>query len=266
MMLGYELSSVVLNVGDRYVIQGLIGSTQLGVYSAAYNLCVYVQLVCINSVTQALMPIYMRLWSESGAAETRRFLEQSLRHYVVLALPVAAGLTAVGSEFLPAVASEKYLAGAVVIPFVMGGLIVDGAGTILGAGLFIQKQTKVIGALVVASAVGNIALNLVLVPRQGIVGAAIATFASYVVLTGGMAVVARRRLPVTMPWGALLKAALASAVMYAAVRPLHVEGRLLSSVLKAAAGVAVYAVAIAALDRDSRVAIVSAYRRLRGRA
>lgn len=38
---------------------------------------------------------------------------------------------------MPAVASEKYLAGAAVIPFVIGGLVVDGAGTILGAGLFI---------------------------------------------------------------------------------------------------------------------------------
>lgn len=122
-----------------------------------------------------------------------------------------------------------------------------------------------IGALVVGSAVGNIALNLVLVPRYGILGAAIATLVSYIALTGAMAFFGARRLPLSLPWGALLKAALASLVMYAAVRPLHVDGRLGTTVVKAVAGVIVYGVVIAAIDRPSREAMASITARLRGR-
>ena len=39
MMLGWELSGIVLSLGDRYVVQALLGSGPLGNYAAAYNLC-----------------------------------------------------------------------------------------------------------------------------------------------------------------------------------------------------------------------------------
>ena len=53
MMIGYELSGIVLSVGDRYVIEGLLGEAPLGLYGAAYNLCQYVQALVIASVGQA---------------------------------------------------------------------------------------------------------------------------------------------------------------------------------------------------------------------
>src|SRR5262249_16135182 len=37
MMVGYELSGIILSVGDRYVIDGMIGKEPLGLYAAAYN-------------------------------------------------------------------------------------------------------------------------------------------------------------------------------------------------------------------------------------
>jgi O-antigen/teichoic acid export membrane protein len=40
-MIGYELASIVLSMGDRYVIQAMMGAEPLGYYSAAYNLCDY---------------------------------------------------------------------------------------------------------------------------------------------------------------------------------------------------------------------------------
>jgi len=49
MLIGYELSGIVLMVGDRFVIQGMVGEEQLGLYSAAYNLCIYVAPCCPGS-------------------------------------------------------------------------------------------------------------------------------------------------------------------------------------------------------------------------
>ena len=81
MMIGYELSGIILSVGDRYVIEGVIGEEQLGLYAAAYNLCQYVQALVITSVSQAIMPIYMQMWDQKGMDETSAFISRSLRTY-----------------------------------------------------------------------------------------------------------------------------------------------------------------------------------------
>jgi O-antigen/teichoic acid export membrane protein len=262
MMLGYEVSGLILSIGDRYVIQATIGGVPLGIYAAAYNVCQYVDTVFIASVSQAIMPIYMRIWSESGEAATRKFLDDALRYFVILALPVGTGLAAVGSDFLPFVASEKYASGAVIIPFVMTGVILAEMNTIVGAGLFIQRRTDVIGSLVVGGAALNIGLNLYLVPRLGILGAAVATLVSYAALTAATGFFGFRRLALALPWAATAKAAVAAAAMYLAVRPLQFHGRVGTLVAKSAVGAITYGALVMALDQRTRDAVVSAARRL----
>jgi len=53
MLIGYELSGIILSVGARYVIAGTIGEAPLGLYGAAYNLCQYVQAVLIWPVSRS---------------------------------------------------------------------------------------------------------------------------------------------------------------------------------------------------------------------
>src|SRR5439155_24906904 len=108
MAIGYEMSGIILAVGDRYVIEGTIGEGPLGLYAAAYNLCQYVQAVFIASVGQAIMPIYMQMWDQKGRDETSDFISRSLRRYLLFGAPVIAGLAAVGPELLPSLASDKY--------------------------------------------------------------------------------------------------------------------------------------------------------------
>ena len=68
MMLGWELSGLMLSLGDRYVLQVLLGPGPLGTYAAAYNLCQYVEVVLLTPWAAAIMPMYVRLWEEGGEA------------------------------------------------------------------------------------------------------------------------------------------------------------------------------------------------------
>ena len=234
MMIGYELSGIVLAVGDRYVIAGLIGKTPLGLYGAAYNLCQYVQAVLITSVGQAIMPIYMKMWDEKGVDATSAFITRSLRTYALLAAPVIAGFASVGPELLPALASEKYASAAPIIPWVIAGMVVDGTNSMLGAGLFIHRKTRVIMAIVMGGAALNIGLNLYLVPRIGIMGAAIATLVSYSGTALAFRIAGWRLLPVTLPWLTFLRAGVAAAIMYLCIRHVLPERRLVAAAARVA--------------------------------
>ncbi len=255
MMVGYELSGIVLAVGDRYVIEALIGPEPLGLYAAAYNMCEYVQLVFISSVGQAIMPIYMKTWDENGREATSAFIDQSLRSYALFGVPVVAGVAAVGSELLPALASSKYAAAGAVIPWVVAGMVVDGANAMVGAGLFIERRTRRIMAIIMSCAALNIGLNLVLVPRLGIVGSALATLVSYSATAVLLAVFGRRFLAVTLPWPTLARAGAASLLMYLVVTGLFGGHGLLTVAVRAATGAALYAVVMWAIDADARALV-----------
>jgi O-antigen/teichoic acid export membrane protein len=262
MMIGYELSGIVLAVGDRYVIAGTIGETPLGLYGAAYNLCQYVQAVLITSVGQAVMPIYIKMWDEKGPQETQAFITRSLRTYALLAAPVVAGVAAVGPELLPALASEKYASAAPVLAWVIAGMAVDGTNAMMGAGLFIHRKTRVIMAIVVCCAALNIGLNLVLVPRIGIIGAAIATLVSYSVTALALGTAGRRLLRVPLPWLTIVRASAAAGVMFLAVRHILPGHRLITVAARVLAGAPIYVMLMGFIDADARAMLQKSIARL----
>jgi len=254
-MLGYEIAGITLSIGDRYVVQNKMGSAALGVYSATYNFCDYVQAILIASVGTAIQPIYNRLWEEKGREATEAFLEKALYYYVLMSAPVVAGLAAVGPELLPLLASSKYLAGVGIIPYVMLGMAMDGATTIFNSGLYIHKRTKTVLGLISLCAAANLGLNLLLVPHLGLVGAGVATLLAYwlLLLLGG--VFSRPLLRVRVPWVGLLKASGASLVMYWGVQGLSVGSGVVRLSCKIGGGVLIYAAVALLLDQTAREAL-----------
>ena len=67
----------------------------------------------------------------------------------------------------------------------------------------------------IAALVANVALNLLLVPSMGIVGAGLALVASYVVVVALMYVFTQRLFPVPYEWGRLLRVLLISSLLVA---------------------------------------------------
>ena len=67
----------------------------------------------------------------------------------------------------------------------------------------------------IAALVANVALNLLLVPSMGIVGAGLALVASYVVVVALMYVFSQRLFPVPYEWGRLLRVLLISSLLVA---------------------------------------------------
>jgi len=263
MLIGYELSGIILSVGARYVIAGTIGEAPLGLYGAAYNLCQYVQAVLIWPVSQAIMPLYIQMWDQKGRAETSAFISRSLRTYALVGAPVIAGLAAVGTELLPALASDKYAGASAILPWVIAGMVVDGTAGMLGSGLFIHRKTRIIGSIVLSSAVLNLVLNIILVPRVGIKGSAIATLVSYALNSLALAIAGRQLLPVRIPWATILRAGSSAALMWLALRGLYPGHHFATIAVRTLLGAVLYGLVITLFDKDARGIMRQAANRFR---
>lgn len=254
-MLGYELAGIILNIGDRYLIQWYMGSAVLGTYAAAYNLTEMVHGIVIAAFGQAIMPMYLRMWSEKGKNETQEFIRRALYYYFLICLPIVAGLSAVGAELLTLLASTKYAEGSIIIPYIIVGLVIDGTIVLVGAGLYIRKQSKMLMLLVAISAIVNIVLNIILIPLYGIEGAAIATLISYTILAFTTFIVSSKGLSIKIPWAIVLKFSFISYVMYLLVTRIEVSNLLTTIILQILSGAIFYIIAVLAVDKQARMTL-----------
>src|SRR5882762_1036142 len=186
-LVAYEIASVVLDSGDRFLIQNYLGAEQLGYYSAAYNLSSYAQISLMVPINLALIPIYMGLWVNKGKQETQTFLSRSLDLFLLIAVGMCCTVSLISHDLIVFLASKKFENSYKLLPILIVGLFVYSIHIFLTAGLLIHKKTLLMARQVIYVMFLNIALNLLLLPRIGLAGAAWATLLSYVFLIALMA-------------------------------------------------------------------------------
>ncbi len=178
-LIGMELSNMLLNFGDRYLIQYFMGSEAVGVYSAGYNLSVMAQSLLAVPLRLAVTPMYLSIWNRDGEKETKTFINQILNYYFMAGIPIIIGLSWFGRDVITLLATAKFREAHIIIPYIILPLILHGAYSMYGAGLFIEKKTKILMYLTVFSLFVNVLANIILIPFFGILGAAYATAISY---------------------------------------------------------------------------------------
>jgi O-antigen/teichoic acid export membrane protein len=251
-MIGFELAAIALNIGDRYALQLMLGADAVGLYSAAHNLCQYVQAILVSSMAQAVLPMYLQTWENEGRERTEALLESTLYYYIVVGMPAVFGMWVVAPELLRLLASEQYVDSAAVVPWVMGGMGIDGIMPMLMAGLYIAKKSKVVLWLVGGAALLNVVLNVALIPIWGIIGSAVATLASATALAIATAQVSSRYLTIRIPMRDVVTSLGASAVMWIIASRVELEWLALTLLAKVVVGASVYVICLLALSGRAR--------------
>ncbi|MFK7890894.1 MAG: lipopolysaccharide biosynthesis protein [Granulosicoccus sp.] len=195
-----ELSAVLLETGDRYIIQAYLGGESLGHYAAAVNICMYLEWVLILSLQSAIIPYYIKLYEERGREQTLLFLNNAISVYVAAGVGVFCVFSVSAPRLILLLAGEKYSDGLLVIPWFTAGYVIIGAIGITGAGVFIDKKTILLVKWTGIAFIVNMLLNFATVPRYGLIAAAVATFVAMCIRSVGVWRDAGRTLPVKVPW------------------------------------------------------------------
>ncbi len=199
-LLATELMYLLLRSGDRFLVQYYLGDSAVGVYSVGYTLPSYINDLVMFSLSYAVVPIYVELFGKDGAAATSEFLGRALRYYVIGMIVLCAGYAATATDLIVVLASEKYRESAAFSGWILLGLALLGATTILNAGLYLQKRTMLMLLTMAAGLVANFATNAVLLPLLGVQGGAYATLVAGVVMVGVTVALSFRHLPIAFDW------------------------------------------------------------------
>ncbi|MBI4101519.1 MAG: polysaccharide biosynthesis C-terminal domain-containing protein [Candidatus Nealsonbacteria bacterium] len=177
--LASNVSYWLVTSSDRYLIGAFLGVLFVGYYAPAYaigNLLNFFTFPLGFLLPAALA----KLFDENKLAETRTHLRYSLKYFLLLTIPSFFGLSFLAKPLLtsfsnPEIASQGYL----VTPFVALSVLLYGATGIFAEILSLAKKTRIAGSIWTLAAFGNVGLNLLFVPKFGILGAAITTLLAY---------------------------------------------------------------------------------------
>ncbi len=190
-----SVAAMIVQVVDVPIIRELTNESTLGIYRANYKLGIFMMLF-VSMFHYAWQPFFLTNAKEENAKKIfskvlSLFLIFTSFMWVVLSLFID---DIARIEFLPGrtIIGAQFLSGIYIVPIILLAYIFHGLYINFIAGIYLEEKTKYLPLITGVGAVLNIISNLILVPSIGILGGAISTLLSYIVMALGIFIVSQK--------------------------------------------------------------------------
>lgn len=173
-----SISWWISNSSDKYLLTFFCGVSITGIYSVAYK---------IPSIISMLSGILTSAWQISavenfGSKESTDFFSDVYNKYASVYIVACSGIILFIKVLARILFSGKFYIAWQYSSILVLASVFQALGAFLGIVYAAAKKTKTILYTTIIGAVGNIVLNLILIPKMGATGAAIATLVSYILV------------------------------------------------------------------------------------
>ncbi len=227
------LAGIAIQVIDRPIVKALTDDATLGVYQANYRLGVLMMLV-VGMFDYAWRPFFL---SHAKDQDAKELFAKVFTYFVALMMFVfvtasvfiedLVRIRVLGRYFI----HPDYWGGLSIVPVVLLAYVFTGAYVNFVVGVYLEKKTKYLPYATGAGALVNVAVNFALIPKFGLMGAAVATLLSYVVMAIGIYFPSQRLYHVRYEWGKIIRLAIAAFVALSAFLLLGLEPATTNGVL-----------------------------------
>lgn len=186
---------------DKIALRHFSGFDELGIFSAAYRFITLLSLIQVGFSTFWL-PVSFELF-ERDPDKARATFSRGLQ--LLVPMMMLGGLTVLlGKEILILLFAADYHDARWVMPFLLLVPVMYALSEISSAGINLKRRPRWHLVIAVVTGMVNVVLNVILVPRSGALGAAIATGCSYVVFFALRTWTSQRLLPLDLRLGRLV--------------------------------------------------------------
>ena len=191
----------ITSVSDRYMVTWFLGTEANGLYAVACK---------IPTILSLLSTIFMEAWQFSAISEATGDREVHIRFYSQVWGFFLSAMVLVGSVMIVlcrleirVLAARSYYAAWQYVPVLAMAMVFSAFSSFMNSVYVVMEKSHLSLWTAVWGAGANILMNLWMIPRIGIQGAAIATLVSYLMCFGIRAVSARRLIPFRLYLGRL---------------------------------------------------------------
>lgn len=206
----------ITDSSDRYMVSYFLGLSQVGIYSASYAIGNLIQMF-ITPIQFILFPELSRLFDEGKNDEVKVYLSNSMKYFLLIAIPAVFGLSALAKPMLKILTTQEFISGSVIIPFIALSGLLAGVFQIVINITHLVKKTKFNLYIHIFAALLNIIFNFLLIPLLGIAGAAIATLISYTLMVAICIFISFKHIDFDLNFSFILKSIISSSFMFGVI-------------------------------------------------
>ncbi len=209
---GGTVGAVLLNNTDRIMIGYFYSNTEVGVYAIAYQLTIFASFAAA-AIGSTLYPRFSRWATDKEFSSIEKSLKKAIPFSLTLAIPMLIGGFVLQTHILPILYGEAFAAGSTVLLFLLAFQALNCINVVLGTALTSLDRVKISAISTFLGAALNIAINMLLIPVIGILGAGIATVMAGAVILGTRYLFLRQHIHVNVNVPMLTHIVAASLVM-----------------------------------------------------
>jgi len=202
----------IISASDRYIINYFLGLSAAGIYNAAYGIGFYSSFA-LMPVGIVLYPNISRLYDEGNKIECAEYFTYAFKYLMMVTIPASVGLSILAKPLLQLLTTSDFISGTVIVPFIaLGGIFF----CFYQIGIYVIHlvgKTNINFNLLIMSAVLNIVLNIIFIPRFGILGSGLASLIAYAILGILTLVITDRYLRFNLNLLFIFKSLISSSVM-----------------------------------------------------
>ena len=203
------VSAWLIDASDRYLLELFRTRAEVGQYALAYRIGAVMQ-IAVAAFSMGWAPLRYQIYTRSDAKEVYRRLT---KYYVVAVTVLGVGIGAFAPEIVAAVSPPSYEPATPVVPLILLAYATYGLFLMMATGMGITKQTTPLAWIGAGGAIANVGINLFIIPKFGMQGAALTTIFAYVIMVCGAWFYSQRAYPIPYEWGRMLGAALIAVVV-----------------------------------------------------
>ncbi len=203
-----SLAATVVQVIDRPVVLAMTDESTLGIYQANYKLGIFMMLF-VSMFQYAWQPFFLNNAREKNAKE---IFAKILTLFMIISSLIWIVLTLFVEDFArfeflhgKSIIGKEYLSGITIVPIILLAYLFNGIYYNFHAGIYIEEKTKYYPYVTGAGALTNVIVNILLIPVLGLIGAALATLASYMIMAIGLYYFSQKYYPVKYEFLKVLK-------------------------------------------------------------
>lgn len=194
-----DSANLLENRIDTVMLGFFIGPVAVAYYTISKQVIQFVK-TPISSLGFTLAPTYEAQVAKGNPDTAARLYEKALSYGLLLYIPAAAGLIIVAEPMITLIFGDDYSGAVPVLQIMAIWAVFRSVSQVTSNGLDYLGQAKTRAILLISTSILNFLLNILLIPRMGVLGAAVATNITAALYTVGCLYLIHYELGLRLKW------------------------------------------------------------------
>lgn len=240
--LSFALSVAMQNI-DKVMISSILGLEANGNYAVSYDLIHNLIYMIMTSLSLASFPLILKVIKKDGEKAGKKEFANYTKLLLFISIPACFGLASIINEFTSIIIGNEYsISGNLMNLIIVASLFHGLKSHYFDLTLQISGKTSHFFIPSFIAIILNIVLNIYMLKKYGIEGAALATAVSFLIAMLISSLYSIRNYKVPIPWLDLFKTLTASFIMYLLINGISIGNDLITLLIKVFTGGIVYVI------------------------